>query len=37
MKGMIIAAVLATCSVLNIMASNDDISGSWHGTLKVTP
>lgn len=37
MKRMIIAAILATCSVLNIMASDDNISGAWHGTLKITP
>ena len=37
MKRMIITAIIATCSVLNIMASDDDISGAWHGTLKITP
>ena len=37
MKRMIIATMIATCSMLNIMASDDDISGAWHGTLKITP
>ena len=37
MKRIIIAAILATCSMLNIMASDDNISGAWHGTLKITP
>ena len=37
MKRMIIAAIIAICSVLQIMASDDDISGAWHGTLKITP
>ena len=37
MKRIIIASILATCSVLNIMASDDNISGIWHGTLKITP
>lgn len=37
MKRIIIAAILATCSMLNIMASYDNISGAWHGTLKITP
>lgn len=37
MKRMIIAAILATCSVLNIMASEDNIAGAWHGTLNITP
>ena len=37
MKRMIIVAILAIYSVLNIMASDDNISGTWHGTLKITP
>ena len=37
MKRIIIATILATCSILNIMASEDNISGAWHGTLKITP
>ena len=37
MKKIIIATILATCSILNIMASEDNISGAWHGTLKITP
>ena len=37
MKKIIIATILATCSMLNIMASDDNISGAWHGTLKITP
>ena len=37
MKRMIIVAILAIYSILNIMASDDNISGTWHGTLKITP
>ena len=32
MKRMIITAIIATCSVLNIMASDDDISE--HGMVR---
>ena len=37
MKRMIITAIITTCSVLNIMASDYNISGAWHGKLKITP
>ncbi len=37
MKRIITVALVAACSVLNTMASDDNISGAWHGTLKITP
>ncbi|WP_390599803.1 alpha/beta hydrolase family protein [Bacteroides sp. f07] len=37
MRRMIIAVILVALSMLNIMASDDNISGAWHGSLRVTP
>lgn len=37
MKKIIIAALTSICAALGCSASDNSISGSWDGTLKVTP
>lgn len=37
MNRIIVAAFIATCCMVNAMAHDKNISGVWHGTLKITP
>ncbi len=37
MNRIIVAAFIATCCMVNAMDHDKNISGVWHGTLKITP